>query len=122
VEIESIWGFQTRKLYLRWNELVLDEFYKQGDEEIARGLEVSPLMDLRLRKNLFGSQIGFINCIVKPVRCGCARLRRIRKDHDRVGGEPYLLGRVQIESKQSEARFTVRERSIYLAKNDVFMS
>merc|ERR1712176_1657334 len=50
---------------LRWTDRVLDEFFKQGDRERELGRQISPLCD-RQTVSKPGSQIGFINFLVKP--------------------------------------------------------
>lgn len=50
----------------QWSHLVLDEFWKQGDQEKAVGLPVSFLCD-RNTTNIPSSQIGFINGITLPL-------------------------------------------------------
>ncbi|CAM9577773.1 unnamed protein product [Laminaria digitata] len=52
-------------IHNKWSELVTAEFFKQGDQEIARGLAVSPLCDRR-DQNLPKSQCDFIDFIVRP--------------------------------------------------------
>lgn len=52
-------------LHHRWTELLIEEFFRQGDREEILGLPISPLCD---RKNTLvaQSQIGFIDFIVHP--------------------------------------------------------
>ncbi|XP_046555434.1 calcium/calmodulin-dependent 3',5'-cyclic nucleotide phosphodiesterase 1A-like isoform X2 [Haliotis rubra] len=52
-------------LHKRWTDLLLEEFFRQGDREQELGLPFSPLCD---RKNTLvaESQIGFIDFIVDP--------------------------------------------------------
>jgi len=50
----------------KWTDRVLDEFFAQGDQERVLGRELSPLCD-RHSVSLAGSQVGFINFIVKPM-------------------------------------------------------
>lgn len=52
-------------LHHRWTELLIEEFFRQGDREEVLGLPISPLCD---RKNTLvaQSQIGFIDFIVHP--------------------------------------------------------
>ena len=45
---------------------MLAEFYQQGEEEAKRGLAVSALCD-RDGGNVWSSQIGFIDFIIKPL-------------------------------------------------------
>jgi len=49
-----------------WTDLVLSEFFAQGDEERRQGYEVSPLCD-RETVSKPGSQVGFMNFIVHPI-------------------------------------------------------
>lgn len=50
----------------RWTDRLMDEFFKQGDLERDRGLEVTPMMD-RSTCNLPRVQIGFIDVIAFPL-------------------------------------------------------
>merc|ERR1719362_2518755 len=50
----------------KWAHRVLDEFFRQGDEEKSRGLPVGMLND-RYKVNRPGSQHGFINFLVAPL-------------------------------------------------------
>ncbi|PFH36042.1 3'5'-cyclic nucleotide phosphodiesterase domain-containing protein [Besnoitia besnoiti] len=52
----------------RWCELVVQEFYEQGDEEKRMGLPVSFLCDRsQHKKEFFKSQVGFLDFVVKPL-------------------------------------------------------
>ncbi|KAH3749376.1 hypothetical protein DPMN_183873, partial [Dreissena polymorpha] len=53
------------EIHKRWTDLLLEEFFRQGDREQELGLPFSPLCD---RKNTLvaESQIGFIDFIVEP--------------------------------------------------------
>ncbi|KAL5006121.1 hypothetical protein ScPMuIL_017279 [Solemya velum] len=53
------------ELHMKWTDLLLEEFFRQGDREQQLGLPFSPLCD---RKNTLvaESQIGFIDFIVDP--------------------------------------------------------
>lgn len=53
-------------LYLRWTDLIIMEFFAQGDAEAALGLPISPMCD-RNKPNKEKSQIGFISVIVAPL-------------------------------------------------------
>merc|ERR1711862_81474 len=48
-----------------WADLVLEEFFKQGDVEAKMRLPISPLCD-RNTTSIPGSQVGFIQYVVKP--------------------------------------------------------
>jgi hypothetical protein len=52
---------------MRWNNLVLEEFYAQGDREQRLGFESSSLMDRHEKHRLSANQVGFINLIAKPL-------------------------------------------------------
>lgn len=54
------------RLARRWTDLLLSEFFAQGDQERRLGRPLSPLCD-RETVSLPDSQIGFIDFIVKPV-------------------------------------------------------
>lgn len=53
-------------MYYNWAQLVLEEFFSQGDKEKSLGLPVSPLCD-RNTVNFAKSQIGFIELFIIPV-------------------------------------------------------
>lgn len=52
-------------LHRRWTDLLLEEFFRQGDNEKELGLPYSPLCD-RNNTLVAESQIGFIEFIVDP--------------------------------------------------------
>ena len=58
-------------LHRRWTELLLEEFFRQGDREQELGLPFSPLCD-RNNTLVAESQIGFIEFIVEPSMGVCA--------------------------------------------------
>jgi hypothetical protein len=53
-------------IHLQWTNRVLDEFFRQGDMEKARGVPVSMYCD-RLTTNIPKSQAGFITNICLPL-------------------------------------------------------
>lgn len=55
------------KISRKWLELLLIEFYAQGDAEHASNIPVTPMMDRNSNVPLPKFQIGFINAIVKPL-------------------------------------------------------
>lgn len=57
---------KPRKIMLRWTDRVVEEFFEQGDQELAAGRTVSMFMDRRT-PTLMKSQCGFIDFIVKPL-------------------------------------------------------
>jgi len=52
-------------IHCKWTEMLLEEFFRQGDDEIKIGLPASPMMD-RNTTLIPESQIGFMNVIVQP--------------------------------------------------------
>jgi len=54
------------EICFRWTELVMEEFFRQGDVEKALHLPVSPFYD-RVTTSSAKCQMGFINVIVKPL-------------------------------------------------------
>ncbi|KAJ3312507.1 Multidrug resistance protein 1 [Boothiomyces sp. JEL0838] len=50
----------------RWTNLVMEEFFRQGDREKAQGVPVSKFMD-RKDTNISKCQIGFIDFLVTPL-------------------------------------------------------
>lgn len=53
-------------LYRRWVSLLMEEFFLQGDKELAAGLDISPMCD-RQNATVEKSQVGFIDYIVHPL-------------------------------------------------------
>jgi len=60
-------------LCVYWARKVTQEFFEQGDKEVARGLAISPLCD-RNTSNLEEGQKGFIKYVVRPIYEPWARL------------------------------------------------
>mmetsp|Transcript_7866 Transcript_7866/g.10994 ORF Transcript_7866/g.10994 Transcript_7866/m.10994 type:complete len:429 (-) Transcript_7866:496-1782(-) len=56
----------------RWNDLITEEFFRQGDRERAEGLAVSPNMD-RAAADVPSSTLGFVDFIVAPLFAAVAR-------------------------------------------------
>ncbi|XP_075678077.1 3',5'-cyclic-AMP phosphodiesterase 4C-like isoform X3 [Dermatophagoides pteronyssinus] len=54
------------ELYQKWCSLLMEEFFQQGDKELAMGLEISPMCD-RTNATIEKSQVGFIDYIVHPL-------------------------------------------------------
>ncbi|XP_071977675.1 dual specificity calcium/calmodulin-dependent 3',5'-cyclic nucleotide phosphodiesterase 1A isoform X1 [Engystomops pustulosus] len=52
-------------MHQRWTDLLMEEFFRQGDKEVELGLPFSPLCD-RKSTLVAQSQIGFIDFIVEP--------------------------------------------------------
>ena len=52
-------------LSLLWTDRVTEEFFAQGDKEAELGLPISNLCD-RKTTNIYDSQIGFIQFVIKP--------------------------------------------------------
>ena len=56
---------KPRATAVAWAELVVQEFFAQGDREKSLGLPISPMCN-RETTNLSATQIGFIRFIVLP--------------------------------------------------------
>tara|TARA_B110001452_G_scaffold263814_1_gene265818 strand:+ start:457 stop:2259 length:1803 start_codon:yes stop_codon:yes gene_type:complete len=54
------------KLCLLWTEMVMEEFFEQGDQEARLGMPISPFYD-REKTSVAQCQMGFINVLVKPL-------------------------------------------------------
>ena len=54
------------KTCLQWTELVMEEFFRQGDLEAKLGMPISPFYD-REKTSTAACQMGFINVLVKPL-------------------------------------------------------
>jgi len=66
---------KPRKIMLSWTELILKEFWAQGDAEVKCGVPVSPLCDRAAGKAAVPQgQLGFINFVVSPYVLGISHL------------------------------------------------
>ncbi|KAJ9455017.1 putative 3prime [Diplonema papillatum] len=57
---------RPKKLYHGWCNVIVDEFFQQGDRERLQGMPVSPFMD-RYTTVMSKGQIGFMSYIVMPL-------------------------------------------------------
>uniref|UniRef100_A0A6I8RY16 Phosphodiesterase n=1 Tax=Xenopus tropicalis TaxID=8364 RepID=A0A6I8RY16_XENTR len=53
-------------LYRHWTDRIMEEFFRQGDRERERGMEISPMCD-KHNASVEKSQVGFIDYIVHPL-------------------------------------------------------
>ncbi|XP_038568781.1 cAMP-specific 3',5'-cyclic phosphodiesterase 4C-like isoform X1 [Micropterus salmoides] len=53
-------------LYRQWTERIMEEFFRQGDKERERGIEISAMCD-KHTASVEKSQVGFIDYIVHPL-------------------------------------------------------
>ncbi|NWV21678.1 PDE4D phosphodiesterase, partial [Origma solitaria] len=53
-------------LYRQWTERIMEEFFRQGDRERERGMEISPMCD-KHTASVEKSQVGFIDFIAHPL-------------------------------------------------------
>ncbi|KAL7845140.1 hypothetical protein AOLI_G00233320 [Acnodon oligacanthus] len=53
-------------LYKQWTERIMEEFFRQGDRERERGMEISAMCD-KHTASVEKSQVGFIDYIVHPL-------------------------------------------------------
>ncbi|XP_042896861.1 uncharacterized protein [Parasteatoda tepidariorum] len=54
------------EIYRSWVDLIMEEFFQQGDKERELGLDISPMCD-RHNATIEKSQVGFIDYIVHPL-------------------------------------------------------
>ncbi|XP_056396976.1 cAMP-specific 3',5'-cyclic phosphodiesterase 4D isoform X14 [Hyla sarda] len=54
------------ELYRTWTDRIMEEFFRQGDRERERGMEISPMCD-KHNASVEKSQVGFIDYIVHPL-------------------------------------------------------
>ncbi|NWV33373.1 PDE4B phosphodiesterase, partial [Grantiella picta] len=57
---------KSLELYRQWTERIMEEFFRQGDRERERGMEISPMCD-KHTASVEKSQVGFIDYIVHPL-------------------------------------------------------
>lgn len=57
---------KRRDLHTRWTERIVEEFYEQGDDELTRGMPISPYMN-RDQPHVAQLQESFINHLVAPL-------------------------------------------------------
>ncbi|KAL4094581.1 hypothetical protein PRIC1_010240 [Phytophthora ramorum] len=53
------------KLHARWSDLIIEEFFLQGDDEHTLGMDISPFMN-RNSENSARNQVGFFEFIILP--------------------------------------------------------
>ncbi|GBL83706.1 cAMP-specific 3',5'-cyclic phosphodiesterase, isoforms N/G [Araneus ventricosus] len=53
-------------IYRQWVDLIMEEFFQQGDKERSQGMDISPMCD-RHTATIEKSQVGFIDYIVHPL-------------------------------------------------------
>lgn len=56
-----------RAVHCRWVALLEEEYFRQGDVERARSMQVSPLMDRAKGKGVTHSQVGFFELVALPM-------------------------------------------------------
>ena len=61
--------FKPFDVCAKWADLVMAEFFSQGDQERALGFDISPGFD-RNTTNIYNMQLGFIEFIVAPLISG----------------------------------------------------
>ncbi|NXD18344.1 PDE4D phosphodiesterase, partial [Nothocercus nigrocapillus] len=54
------------ELYRQWTERIMVEFFRQGDREREKGMEISPMCD-KHNASVEKSQVGFIDFIAHPL-------------------------------------------------------
>ncbi|NWR40737.1 PDE4D phosphodiesterase, partial [Tachuris rubrigastra] len=53
-------------LYRQWTQRIMQEFFRQGDRERERGMQISPMCD-KHSASVEKSQVGFIDYVVQPL-------------------------------------------------------
>ncbi|DBA01433.1 TPA: hypothetical protein N0F65_007330 [Lagenidium giganteum] len=53
------------RLHARWSDLIIEEFFLQGDDEAMLGMDISPFMN-RNSENSAKNQVGFFEFIILP--------------------------------------------------------
>ena len=66
IRIPILTCHSLQHLMEKWVELLLDEFFAEGDDEKAMGLDVGAMND-REKVVIPKAQVGFINFIIKPL-------------------------------------------------------
>ncbi|GLE07731.1 hypothetical protein PINS_up018362 [Pythium insidiosum] len=56
---------KSTKLHARWSDLIIEEFFLQGDDEQMLGMDISPFMN-RNSENSAKNQVGFFEFIILP--------------------------------------------------------
>lgn len=56
---------KATKLHARWSDLIIEEFFLQGDDEQMLGMDISPFMN-RNNENSAKNQVGFFEFIILP--------------------------------------------------------
>uniref|UniRef100_A0A8B9EJY5 Phosphodiesterase n=1 Tax=Anser cygnoides TaxID=8845 RepID=A0A8B9EJY5_ANSCY len=54
------------ELYRQWTDRIMEEFFRQGDREREKGMEISPMCD-KHTASVEKSQVGFIDFIAHPL-------------------------------------------------------
>jgi hypothetical protein len=60
---------KTTPKFIKWTDMVINEFIQQGEREKWEGLEVSPLCD-KDTINVANAQMGFMEFVVVPYYIG----------------------------------------------------
>lgn len=66
--------FNTLEVHKAWVTRLLEQQYVQGDDQKARGLQVSVLMDRTKPSNIADGQAAFFNLVVMPTICNLLHL------------------------------------------------
>jgi len=114
---------KPQHVYLNWMERVNAEFWQQGDEEKRRGMEVSVMCD-RDKPNVFKSQVGFIEFVVRPFMQELAPvlppiwIERLQKNLEYVkSGDPEeeaaCVKRIQALSSKRWVDVPIRQHSFF---------
>ncbi|XP_067128856.1 dual specificity calcium/calmodulin-dependent 3',5'-cyclic nucleotide phosphodiesterase 1A-like isoform X4 [Centruroides vittatus] len=95
-------------LHFRWTQLLMEEFFQQGDKEKSLGLPYSPLCD-RNTTLVAESQIGFIDFIVAPSMEVCGGM--LEKIQNYLHRPPTLQETEEADVKSSRHRTAMQSPS-----------
>jgi hypothetical protein len=56
---------KATKLHAKWSDMIIEEFFLQGDDEQTLGMDISPFMN-RNNENSAKNQVGFFEFIILP--------------------------------------------------------
>jgi hypothetical protein len=108
--------FKPFKICERWANLVVEEFFAQGDREASEGMEVSPMMN-RTETNIFNMQMGFIEFVVSPLVNGVINLYPPLYEAGRHMTDNMLAwGNLRIDELQNDQTLRADEKDSECAK------
>jgi len=86
-----------------WTDRLLHEFFNQGDREREQGLPVSPMCD-RNTVSRAGSQVGFVNFIVRPALQALGETCNVSESMNNLEAYNDVYTKRQAAEKEEQAR------------------